>query len=63
MNRDRIAYLAATGTPWALGGGCWWMASFFDDPNPAVALTALAGWACLLVAIYKTPKPRRRPKE
>lgn len=63
MSRDRVTHLALTGSPWALGGGCWWVAGFFDNPNSAVALIAFAAWACLLAAIYKMPKPRRRPKE
>jgi membrane protein YdbS with pleckstrin-like domain len=29
------------------------MAFFFHDPNPQVAIAAIAAWAFLIVAIYK----------
>lgn len=62
MNKDRIVRIALTAAPWVLCVGAWWTATYFNDPDPAVAVTAMVAWACLLVAIFKFPKPRG-PKE
>lgn len=41
----------------ALAIGACVMVVFFNDPNPQVALCALAAWCCFLVAIWKAPRP------
>lgn len=41
----------------ALAAGTCSTVAFFDDPNPHVALAALATWCCFLVAIWKAPRP------
>ena len=62
MTKAPAHRLAAIGLMLLLAVAACLTVPFFNDPNPAVALPALAAWVCLLIAIYKVRLPRG-PKE